>query len=126
MTVRAPTTETTANAASGTWTITATFVEGERTLTLDLRQEGERLRGTIQGSLGSGEISNGSLGENGDLRFTVPVVLSGTSEEATFTGTLTGNVMRGTVQIVGRPNGTFLGTRPGSERGRPPQRPPNQ
>ena len=124
MTVRAPTTETNANAASGTWTITATFVEGERTLTLDLRQEGERLRGTIQGSLGSGDISNGSLGENGDLRFTVPVVLSGTSEEATFTGTLTGNVMRGTVQIVGRPNGTFLGTRPGSEDRPRGQRPP--
>ena len=58
------------------------------------------------------------------------VTLGGTSEEATFTGTLTGNVMRGTIQIVGHPNGTFLGTRPGAENrgpGRPGgQRPPSE
>jgi len=52
------------------------------------------------------------------VRFTAPVTLGGNSEEATFTGTLTGNVMRGTVQIVGHPNGTFVGTRPGAD-GRP-------
>jgi imidazolonepropionase-like amidohydrolase len=128
MTVRAPAAETNGNAASGTWTITATFAEGERTITLNLQQEGERLRGSIQGALGSNDINNGSLGAGGDLRFTVPVTLGGTSEEATFTGTLTGNVMRGSVQIVGHPNGTFVGTRPGSENrggGRPGgQRPP--
>jgi imidazolonepropionase-like amidohydrolase len=129
LTVRAPTTDANANSASGTWTITATFAEGERTVTLSLQQDGERLRGSMQGSLGTGEINNGSLGSNGDLRFTVPVTLGGTSEEATFTGTVTGNVMRGSVQITGHPNGTFVGTRPGSENrpqgGRPGgQRPP--
>ncbi len=126
--VQAPSAERpSATAASGTWTITATFAEGERTITLTLQQEGEQLRGTIQGSLGSADISNASLGANGDLRFTVPVTLAQTSEEATFTGTLTGNVMRGTVQVTGHPNGTFLGTRP--ERGGPGrpggQRPPS-
>jgi imidazolonepropionase-like amidohydrolase len=111
--VRAPSTEgSTANAASGTWTITATFTEGDRTITLALRQEGETLRGNIQGALGSADISNGSLTSAGELRFTVPVTLGQTSEEATFNGTLTGNVMRGTVQVTGHPNGTFVGTRP--------------
>ena len=114
MTVREPPAETAAAAgASGTWTMTATFVEGDRTVTFELQQDGERLRGTMQGALGSGDISNGSIGAGGDLRFTVPVTLGNTSEEATFAGTLTGNVMRGAVQIVGRPNGTFVGTRPG-------------
>jgi len=114
-----------ANAASGQWTITATFSEGERTVTLNLRQEGEQLRGGIQGALGSAEISNGSLA-NGELKFSVPVTLRETSEEANFTGTLTGNVMRGSIQIIGHPNGTFVGTRP--ERGPGPggQRPPQQ
>jgi hypothetical protein len=126
---RAPATESNANPASGTWTVTATFAEGERTFTLSLQQDGERVRGTMQGSLGSSDIGTGSLGANGDLRFTAPVTLGGNSEEATFTGTLTGNVMRGAVQIVGRPNGTFVGTRPGAENrpggGRPGgQRPP--
>ena len=112
MSVRAPATESNANPAAGTWTVTGTFAEGERTFTLNLQQDGERLRGTMQGSLGSADVNNGSIGANGDVRFTVPVTLGGTSEEATFTGTLTGNLMRGTVQIVGRPNGTFVGTRP--------------
>jgi hypothetical protein len=127
-TVRAPAAESNANPASGTWTLTATFAEGDRTVTLSLQQEGERLRGTMQGSLGSGEINNGSLGANGDMRFSATVNLGGTSEEATFTGTLTGNVMRGSVQITGHPNGTFVGTRPGNENrpagNRPSQRPP--
>jgi hypothetical protein len=96
-------------------------VEGDRTVTLELQQDGERLRGTMQGALGSGDISNGSIGANGDLRFTASVTLGNTSEEATFTGTLTGNVMRGAVQIVGRPNGTFVGTRPGPSGPRTPR-----
>ena len=64
------------------------------------------------------------IGPGGDLRFTVPVTLGGTSEEATFSGTLTGNLMRGSVQIVGHPNGTFVGTRPaaGGQGGRGGQR----
>jgi imidazolonepropionase-like amidohydrolase len=125
MTVRAPATESTeASAASGTWTITATFPEGDRTITLNVRQEGEQLRGSIQGSLGSGDINNASLSAGGDLKFSVPITLGPTSEEATFTGTLTGNVMRGTIAIVGRPNGTFVGTRP--DTGRPAGRPAGQ
>jgi imidazolonepropionase-like amidohydrolase len=115
-----------ANAASGAWTVTVTFPEGDRTLTLNISQEGERLRGSIQGSLGANDISNASLGANGDLSFTVPVTLRETSEEANFTGTLMGNVMRGSVQIVGHPNGTFVGTRPnaGGPGQRGGQRPP--
>jgi len=62
------------------------------------------------------------------LRFSVPVTLRETSEEANFVGTLTGNVMRGNIQIIGHPNGTFIGTRPEGARsgaGRPAgQRPP--
>lgn len=124
--VRAPAAADNANApAAGTWNVTATFAEGDRTLTLSLQQEGERLRGNIQGSLGQSDIANGSIGSNGELRFTVPVTLGQTSEEATFSGTLTGNIIRGAVTIIGRPNGTFVATRPGQD-GRPGgQRPPS-
>ena len=123
--VRAPSTGDNANApAAGTWTMTATFAEGDRTVTLSLQQEGERLRGNIQGSLGQADIANGSIGTNGELRFTVPVTLGQTSEEATFTGTLTGNIIRGAVTIVGRPNGTFVATRPDQGGRRGGQRPP--
>jgi len=129
MTVRPPAAAdaNAASPASGTWTVTATLGGADRAITLSLQQEGERLRGTMQGALGSGDISNASIGANGDLRFTVPVLIEGTTEEATFTGTLTGNSMRGSVQITGHPNGTFVGTRPsaGGQGGRPGgQRPP--
>ena len=122
VTVRAPAADNAdASPAAGTWTMTATFAEGERTLTLSLRQDGDQLRGSIQGALGSADINNGTLAA-GDIKFSVPVTLGATSEEATFQGTLTGNVMRGSVTIVGHPNGTFVGTRPDGGN-RPPGRP---
>ena len=112
--------------AGGTWTMTVTSDEGEKSVTLALQQVGDQLRGTIQGSLGSSQISNGSIGTNGELQFSASVTLAAGTEEAKFSGTIDGNLMRGTVAIVGHPQGTFIGTRPdagagGGRRGRPPQ-----
>lgn len=112
--------------ASGTWTLTVTLDEGEKPVTLALQQTGDQLRGTMQGSLGSGQISNGSIGSNGDVQFTASVTMASGTEEARFSGTVNGNVMRGTVAIVGHPQGTFIGTKPetgtgGGRRGRPPR-----
>jgi imidazolonepropionase-like amidohydrolase len=112
--------------ASGSWRVTVTTDQGEKTVTLNLQQEGERLRGGIQGDLGTDQISSGSIGEAGDFRFQVNVTIGGETTEATFGGTVTGSTMRGTVAMVGRPTGTFDGTR-GAGRGprgageRPPQ-----
>lgn len=113
-------------AASGTWTLTVTTDEGEKPVTLALQQVGDQLRGTIQGSLGSSQISNGSIGSMGELQFTATVTLASGTDEARFSGTITGNVVRGTVSIVGHPQGTFVGTKPdggagSGRRGRPPR-----
>ncbi len=97
--------------AAGTWTLNVNLGEGETTITLMLQQEGEQLRGSIQGSLGSGQIASASIGQGGDLRFSVPVNIGGLTTEATFTGTINGNEMRGTIQVVGRAPGSFTGTR---------------
>jgi imidazolonepropionase-like amidohydrolase len=116
-----------AGVASGTWTVTATTDQGEKTLTLNLQQEGERLRGSIQGDLGASQIANASIGQAGDFRFTVTVNIGGESTEATFGGTITGSTMRGTVAMVGRPTGTFEGTRAGGGRRAPGgERPPEE
>jgi len=115
-----------AGIASGTWTVTATTDQGEKTLTLNLQQEGERLRGGIQGDLGSGQISNGSIDAAGEFRFTVSVTIAGETNEATFGGTITGASMRGTVAIVGRPTGTFEGTRATGRGPRGAERPPER
>jgi hypothetical protein len=81
-------------------------------VTLVLQQEGGNLRGSIQGALGSAQIANASVSQSGEMRFTVPVTLGGQTTEATFTGTITANGMRGTAQVVGGAPGTFTGTRP--------------
>jgi len=114
MEVRAPTGNAAAAGltAAGTWTVTVTLDGTDRTATLGLQQTGETLRGTLQGALGSGQISNGSIGADGELRFTVTITLPESTEEATFAGTLTGNTIRGAVTIVGHDPGTFVGTRP--------------
>jgi imidazolonepropionase-like amidohydrolase len=100
--------------AAGTWTLRVQL-EGqpERSLTLTLQQETERLSGSIQGDFGSAQIANASVGAAGDIRFTVPITTGTQTTEATFTGTISGNEMRGAVSTVGSGAGTFNGTRAG-------------
>jgi imidazolonepropionase-like amidohydrolase len=107
--------------ATGTWTLNINLGEGDVASTLTLEQQGGQLSGSIQGALGSAEIANASAGAGGDLRFTAPLTIGGQTTEATFTGTVTGNEMRGTVQVVGRSPGSFTGTRPSSTPSSQPQ-----
>jgi imidazolonepropionase-like amidohydrolase len=100
---------------SGIWNLSVNLGEGDVAVTLNLQQQGESLQGSIEGALGANQIANASIGSNGEISFTVPVTLSGQSKqttEASFNGTVTGNQLRGTVQIVGRAPGTFSGSKP--------------
>lgn len=108
--------------ARGTWALSINLGEGDTTATLTLEQQGERLSGSIEGGFGSAQIANASVGATGDIRFTAPLTISGQTTEATFSGTITGNEMRGTVQVTGGSPGSFTGTRPNS----PPASAPNQ
>ncbi|HZH29475.1 MAG TPA: amidohydrolase family protein [Pyrinomonadaceae bacterium] len=104
--------------ASGTWTLRVQL-EGqpERSITLTLQQETERLSGSIQGDFGSAQIANASVGASGDIRFTAPITTGTQTTEANFAGTISGNEMRGTVSTVGSGSGTFNGTRAGGGSG---------
>ena len=101
------------NSLSGTWTANVNVGGGDRAITLTLQQEGERLSGSIAGPLGAGEISNASASNTGEVRFTVSVNVEGQTKEATFTGRLANNEIRGNVAIVGSAPGTFIATRAG-------------
>lgn len=117
--LRPEATATGAPNASGTWTLTVdlggtTGQKSEFTVTLNLQQENDRLTGSLEGELGSGQIAAGSV-TGSEVNFTVPVTMPGPATQTTdaiFKGTLAGNEMTGTVQIVGRGPGTFRGTRP--------------
>jgi hypothetical protein len=100
------------NTLAGTWNVVVNTAQGDRTISLTLQQEGERITGSISGPLGAGEISNGSASNTGEVRFTVTVNVEGQTKEATFTGNLANNQIRGNVAIVGSAPGTFTATRP--------------
>jgi hypothetical protein len=87
----------------------------EMTATMSLRQEGERLTGSLEGQFGSGNIATGSI-SGSEVNFTVPITLTAPASQTTdaiFVGTVGGNQMSGTVQVVGRGSGTFTATRAG-------------
>jgi len=107
-----PATTQTRGSLTGAWSVTLSLGTDTKTATLNLQQEGDRLRGSIEGSLGSAEISNASTGN--EIRFTVPVNIDGQTKEATFAGTLAGPEIKGSVTIEGRAPGTFTATRSGS------------
>jgi imidazolonepropionase-like amidohydrolase len=101
------------NSLSGSWNVNVNLEgQGDKSITLTLQQEGERLSGSIAGPLGAGEISNASASNTGEVRFTVSVNVEGQTKEATFTGRLANNEIRGNVAIVGSAPGTFTATRP--------------
>ena len=102
------------NSLNGAWTVNVNLEgQGDKSITLTLQQEGERLSGSIAGPLGAGEISNASASNTGEVRFTVSVNVEGQTKEATFTGRLANNEIRGSVAIVGSGPGTFTATRSG-------------
>jgi len=98
---------------SGQWTVNVNLGQGDTAITLNLQQEGDRLSGAIAGPLGTGEISNASITNAGEVRFTVTVNVQGQTKEATFNGKFENNQIRGSVTIVGAAPGTFTATRTG-------------
>lgn len=104
-----------ARAASltGTWTVTVALEGKEYAITLQLTQVESKLTGTMQGALGTAEITQGELTGEGEFRFTAPVTVREGTEEGVFVGVLTGNAVRGGLSIVGHALGRFSGTRPG-------------
>jgi imidazolonepropionase-like amidohydrolase len=102
------------NSLNGAWAVNVKLEgQDDKSITLTLQQEGERLSGSISGPLGAGEISNASASNTGEVRFTVSVNVEGQTKEATFTGRLANNEIRGSVAIVGSALGTFTATRSG-------------
>jgi imidazolonepropionase-like amidohydrolase len=118
--LRPEATSTGGASASGTWSLTVNLggsanERQEFNVTLTLQQQGERLTGSLQGTLGSGTITGGSA-SGSDVNFTAPITLPAPATQTTdaiFTGTISGNAMHGTVQVVGRGPGSFTGTRAG-------------
>ena len=95
----------------GSWTVVINSGQNPINATLNIEHEGDVIRGVMQGPAGSRNISNASVSASGEVRFTVTIDAGGETREATFTGTLSGNEIRGTVNVEGRPPAPFTATR---------------
>jgi len=95
----------------GAWALVIESNQGAINATLNIEQEGDAIRGAMQGPSGSRNIANASVSAAGEVKFTVPLDIGGETREATFTGTLSGNTIRGTVTAEGRPPAPFTATR---------------
>jgi imidazolonepropionase-like amidohydrolase len=105
-----------ATPATGRWSVTVSLNNVDRAITLLLAQDGSIVRGTMQGALGTVQIGSGTIDHNGALHFTASITTT-TTEEATFSGTIAGDTMSGTVVVIGEPQtGKFTGTRAAASR----------
>ncbi len=95
---------------TGPWTITVSLGPQQFPGTLTLRQEGNKLTGTLGTPFGTSDLSNATV--TGDtFQASANVNISGQSVDLSLSGKVQGNRIEGT---IGSPQGTatFTGTRP--------------
>ena len=94
---------------SGTWVLTVESPNGTGQRDLTLVQDGNELSGEISSSRASGELS-GTL-EGNEVVFLAVVYMESGSFDITYTATVTGDEMKGTVDFGDYGSGTFTGKR---------------
>jgi hypothetical protein len=95
----------------GAWAMQVALDGVERYVTLHLRGEDDRLRGTLEGDLGASEVLEIEFAADGTVAFSASVTLPEGTEEARFSGKLEAGVFAGRVDIVGHDSGRFAGLR---------------
>lgn len=97
--------------AAGTWQLSFNLGDRSSTATLVLRQEGERVTGTIRSELGEAPITDGSVGANGNLHFRTQIPMGAQTFEGIFDASINGPEMTGTVQVEATGAIPFTGRR---------------
>jgi hypothetical protein len=82
---------------TGTWKWTTKFKDQERTTTLKLKKQGDKLTGTISGGKMEAKISDGTF-KNGEVRFTVTREFKDQKFTTKYDGKLTGDTIKGTIK----------------------------
>ncbi|HEY7091210.1 MAG TPA: hypothetical protein VH518_24145 [Tepidisphaeraceae bacterium] len=86
--------------ATGTWSWSQTFGQNQIDITLKLKQDGEKLTGTITGFQGQeNEIKDGMV-KDGKVTFKVVREFNGQTNTTNYTGTLSGDSLKGKSETV--------------------------
>lgn len=97
---------------TGKWTLSVTTPQGPQESTADLKMaEDGALSGSVTSPRGTATISTGWVSGN-KFSFTLSITMGPRTVEATYTGTVEGNQMKGTASF-GPVSVEFTGTRPG-------------
>jgi imidazolonepropionase-like amidohydrolase len=96
---------------AGEWDLVMRSPQGEINAKLSLRREGEQITGTFSGPTGSFAIQNAVVSGN-QLRFSVSLQMGGDTMQATVTGTIEGDSMRGVMMMPALGSFEFTGSRP--------------
>ncbi len=96
---------------AGTWELVITGPSGNTLpATLNIKQEGNKISGTVESQLGMSELKPTTLnGDNFDA--TLVLNMSGQTVEAQVSGTVQGDTMKGTITLPQIPVLPFTGTR---------------
>jgi hypothetical protein len=87
--------------ATGTWKWTRKSPDGqEQEISATLKQDGEKLTGTVMSPLGEVEIKDGKV-KNGQITFKISFEREGNEITVNFSGKLEGDKIKGKVEIGG-------------------------
>jgi len=94
---------------SGPWDLTVQTQQGTASPAVNFKQDGERLAGTYRGRMGETALQGTLKGNN--IQFTVRLKFRDQDFLVTYTGTVEGNAMKGTVQFGNSASGTWTARR---------------
>src|SRR5215510_7875808 len=107
---------------AGTWDVTLNSPQGTFNLQFNLKQDGEKLSGTLKGQRGELPLEGTMKGKEVTLKWTTKY--EGNDLPITLTGTLDGNAMKGTADYGGFARGDFSAKRGGDSAAPAPSSPP--
>lgn len=90
---------------SGKWDVTVQSPEGTATPTITLAQNGEKITGTYMGKMGKAGLEGTLKGK--DIKFVVVLKFQGQPINVTYSGTVEGDAMKGTVRFSSGGSGTW-------------------
>lgn len=96
---------------AGEWTLTVESQMGTSNPTFSLQQEGAKLSGTYKGALGEAPVTGTVTGNDFAINFQVNA--QGMDLAVTYSGTVDGSSMKGTVKLGDLGDASFTGKKSG-------------